>query len=825
MRSLERHAAGPGSLRLRSLIVLATAVLVMAFSSPSRADLKDVIRPARTVSVCEHDSHGAITGPCHDVLIPAFPNAGECTSYFRKWHFGDTGHEDNVDVCLDFMGITKYCNDRDASVTVGYVAAPGTWNGDLRILQCTARSHPDDVVDQFVRIWTGIGQGLITAAPFVGEAVAAAACIYGQIYACAVLALDVSTQAGLKIPGEVGEAIQVAAQVPQCLDGDVVACAKFGVHGAKIVGLDIPGVDQLVLGEDVAKCATDDFAACMRLGQAASEASGIDVTKIVGVLGNAQDCADGKKEACIALGKEAVQGTPLNGVPGGFESAEACRNGSRADCEKLGTTLASLASGPIVEAPFVSQFGANTCTSYVSSKNPVDLASIWDDRSATSIAVFPSDGAHFSAPFHASKRNGGWSAGAKWAAADFTGDGSTDALAAWDDAGSTTLTVRQSTGRGFAAVHWATRVGTWADTTVWLPGDFDGDGHMDVAAVWKQLGQTSIDVYLSDGARFRAPMQWVRRIGRWDDETKWTSGDFNGDGKSDLASIWNNGGRNALTVWQSMDSRFAPVNWAGTPGRSQNKYEASLERAPWTADAGGWSATTVWLAGDYNGDGHLDLAAVWHDGDATSIAVYPSSGSNFTGWTQWSQRDGGWIDKAKWASGDFNGDGKTDIAAIWNHGGSNTLTVRQSNGSSFAQAHWAIDSGGWSPSAAWCVGQFPRSFGASDTYNEASAKARHDSMRASLPAGTVSEVDNQRPDSAVQPATASSQPPPIALGRVALPPKALGRAAPRGPVDPNKTMCDYARSAKARNSPAAPALEKRCLEGGGSMTPPVPPSP
>ncbi len=65
--------------------------------------------------------------------------------------------------------------------------------------------------------------------------------------------------------------------------------------------------------------------------------------------------------------------------------------------------------------------------------------------------------------------------------------------------------------------------------------------------------------------------------------------------------------------------------------------------------------------------------------------------------------------------------------------------------------------------------------------------------------------------------------PPVALGRVKEPPKALGRAAPRGSVDPNKTMCDYARSAKARNSPTAPALEHRCLAGGGSMAPPPPP--
>ena len=64
--------------------------------------------------------------------------------------------------------------------------------------------------------------------------------------------------------------------------------------------------------------------------------------------------------------------------------------------------------------------------------------------------------------------------------------------------------------------------------------------------------------------------------------------------------------------------------------------------------------------------------------------------------------------------------------------------------------------------------------------------------------------------------------PPMALGRVKEPPKALGRVGTAAPRDPNMTMCDYARSAKARNSPAAPNLERQCLAGGGSMTPPPP---
>ncbi|MEU9985516.1 hypothetical protein AB0E10_01710, partial [Streptomyces sp. NPDC048045] len=93
-------------------------------------------------------------------------------------------------------------------------------------------------------------------------------------------------------------------------------------------------------------------------------------------------------------------------------------------------------------------------------------------------------------------------------------------------------------------------------------------------------------------------------------------------------------------------------------------------------------------------------------GGLLSTAVYLSDGSRFTGWSQWSDRDGGWIDSAKWVSGDFNGDGKTDIAAIWNNGGTNTLTVSLSTGKSFTRSHWATNAGGWADSTQWLGGDF-----------------------------------------------------------------------------------------------------------------------
>lgn len=721
-------------------------------------------KPAYTTQTCVLDPQEASGRRCRDIFHPAFPNTGQCTYYFNQFHRGfPVG--DSVDSCVGYMGITKHCED--LGMHWGTRENP---DGTIDLI-CRPPYDHDDFGEQFVHIWTGIGQGLITAAPFIGEAVAAAACLYGQIYACAILALNVSTQAGVEVPGEVGEVITIIAQAPQCAQGDVVSCVKLGYHGAAVVGLDIPGLDKVLLAEDAGKCVDQDFAACMRLGQAASDAGGvgINVGKLVGTVANSGDCLDGKSQACIELGKEAAQaGVPLGGIPEGIETAQACRGGSTQDCIRLGREVSSAASGLVEAAPAITSFGANACISAAPKTGTVDLASIWNDYSATSVAVFPGDGAKFTRSHRASHRAGGWADTGKHAAADFNGDGLTDILTAWDDAGRSTLTVRQASAHGFDAVHWASRAGAWYNDTIWLPGDFNGDKRIDIAAVWRDRGLTSISVFLSDGRGFRAPATWNERQDGWSASAKWAVGDFDGDGRTDIAAAWDDAGSTTLTVRRSTGTTFAASHWS--------------------IRSGGWSPTAVWLAGDFNGDGKLDLAAPWRDGDATSIAMFASDGARFTAPVQWSLRDGGWNDRVNWTAADFNGDGKADLAAAWDDGGSNTLTVRRSTGTAFAPAHWATKASSWNASASWCAGHFPRSI-TTDTFN------------ARVGAGRAALVRDLKP--------------PVALGRVKL----------TGLASPAPSICEAARSARARNSPAAPGLERQCAAAGASAAlPPLDPA-
>jgi len=128
---------------------------------------------------------------------------------------------------------------------------------------------------------------------------------------------------------------------------------------------------------------------------------------------------------------------------------------------------------------------------------------------------------------------------------------------------------------------------------------------------------------------------------------------------------------------------------------------------------GGWLPSTKWLQGDFSGDGLADLAAAWDGGGGIAkIAVYPGSGQSydwFRDWSQWDASGGGWNDSINWVAGDFDGDGKTDVAAAWQEQERDytVLTMRKSTGTAFAYPQdWLKPAAGWRSSTQWCAGNF-----------------------------------------------------------------------------------------------------------------------
>lgn len=314
-----------------------------------------------------------------------------------------------------------------------------------------------------------------------------------------------------------------------------------------------------------------------------------------------------------------------------------------------------------------------------------------------------------------------------------------DLVVGWNDANNTvTWGLYASTGAGTfqPATSWAPQDGGWGASPI-LAGDFDGDGKTDVAALWSDVTGRYITVRRSTGTTW-STSTWRHSGGTWTDATnaQWLAGDFDGDGRSDLVEARNDGGLCTFTVWQSAGTHFmAPVQWltqngdwgfdqrwvagdfngdaltdiaavwnnAGTNNvtvRLSTRQSFRLGKT-WSTQ-GGWEPSTVWLGGDFDQDGRSDLMAVWNSGGSVAFGLFSSQGGGFANPFPWNNLGGGWIDApaVKWQAGDFDGDGRTDVVSVWNNAG-NTMTIRTANATTSWQSH-----DGWLDSSIWLAGHF-----------------------------------------------------------------------------------------------------------------------
>ncbi len=155
-------------------------------------------------------------------------------------------------------------------------------------------------------------------------------------------------------------------------------------------------------------------------------------------------------------------------------------------------------------------------------------------------------------------------------------------------------------------------------------------------------------------------------------------GDFNGDGKLDLAvaSCGSDGLCNSGIVSILLGDGVGNFNLASSP---------AVGADPWAV-----------AVGDFNGDGKLDLVTANANSDTLSILLGNGTG-NFTLTSSLPEGHG----PAGIAVGDFNEDGKLDLAV--SNCDSNTVSVRLGDGA-----------GNFTPASSSAVGAFPTSVAAGD---------------------------------------------------------------------------------------------------------------
>ena len=238
--------------------------------------------------------------------------------------------------------------------------------------------------------------------------------------------------------------------------------------------------------------------------------------------------------------------------------------------------------------------------------------------------------------------------------ADFDRDGKLDVVAS----GGSYLVLVQ--GHGDGTFVNATLISSDGSPSAVAVGDFNNDGKLDLSVV--NNAQATMSVLLGNGDLTFQPAVSYATSGSFN--TSVAVGDFDRDGKQDLAVT--NFNDNAVSVYL---------------GNGDGTFRA---RVAWQVAAGSPGPTSV-VVGDFNGDGKQDLATANLVAGNVSLRLGNGDGTfqNFLQTAAISGGLGGVTGGATLAAADLNRDGRLDLAIL----GSNGVNVLFGNGNgTFAPA-------------------------------------------------------------------------------------------------------------------------------------------
>jgi hypothetical protein len=235
---------------------------------------------------------------------------------------------------------------------------------------------------------------------------------------------------------------------------------------------------------------------------------------------------------------------------------------------------------------------------------------------------------------------------------DINGDGEPD-LVGITNSGVATVLLGNGDGT-FLDLQTVTLSSTMNSATAGLAADFNGDGKLDLAVAGTNFSSGQVSVELGKGnGRFGQPI--VSALGSsGTDPSLMLAADFNGDGKSDLVAMDNNGNGFQVLLGNG-DGSF------GTPVDTPLSYSASS-----------------FVAGDFNKDGKADLVVMVGNTNSPTMNVYLSNGDGtFNPGAQYVVYPNSIVSVA-----DVNGDGNPDliVVAATNFGSPSNFLVFLGNG-------------------------------------------------------------------------------------------------------------------------------------------------
>ncbi len=245
---------------------------------------------------------------------------------------------------------------------------------------------------------------------------------------------------------------------------------------------------------------------------------------------------------------------------------------------------------------------------------------------------------------------------------DFNGDGKADLVVVNKGANSISLLLGNGDGTFVSKTDIALPLTPVAVTV----GDFNGDGHADLAVATHNTSQDEVTLLPGNGnGTFQLPVSTITdtapAIGSVNLGLAGTgvssivSGDFNGDGNPDLVVVNNKDmlmatviGRFGVVISTTVVAE--PGSVSVLLGNGNGSFQAPRTFA---VGSGGGSVAI----GDFNGDGRLDIAVNNSASNSVSVLTNTGGGSFSTATISLGNGEAGAP-----AAGDFNGDGITDLA-------------------------------------------------------------------------------------------------------------------------------------------------------------------
>jgi hypothetical protein len=242
---------------------------------------------------------------------------------------------------------------------------------------------------------------------------------------------------------------------------------------------------------------------------------------------------------------------------------------------------------------------------------------------------------------------------------DFNGDGKTDVLIYGNADGSFRLGSSDGVNITFSLMNNASGFGDLLDgTRRTFTGDFTGDGKTDVLFYYNGDGKWWLGASTGSGLSWNNPYTNTGFGNLLDGNHSFYIGDFTGDGKADVVFYNNGDGHWWLGVSDGTNIAFHQAS--DTSSSFGNMLDPSRH------------LTT----GDFNGDGKLDMVFYNSDG---YVWIGLSDGT-YINWHQVTPHLAGNLNDPshRWFVGDFDGDKKSDLAYYDSDDG--TFAIGQSDG-------------------------------------------------------------------------------------------------------------------------------------------------